>query len=138
MKRNEKITTIMTTELITGHTNQPLSQIQLSMAEGNFHHMLIVNGKKLVGLISSTDLLRVSYQYGQDPRQTSAVLDHTVSVQELMTTNIQTLSNTSTIRDAVNVFAEGQIHSLPVVNKDGELVGLVTTTDVLRYLKEQY
>lgn len=137
MKRNEKISTIMTTELVTGHIHQPLSEIQLAMAEGSFHHMLIVNGKKLVGLISSTDLLRVSYQYGQDPRQTSAVLDHTVSVEDLMSTDLQTLSHIATIRDAVNIFAEGQIHSLPVV-KDGDLIGLVTTTDVLRYLKEQY
>jgi len=138
MKRNEKITSIMTTDLVTSHIRQPLSEIQNAMAEGGFHHMLIVDGKKLAGLISSTDLLRVSYQYGQDARQTNAVLDHTVSVTELMTTDLQTMSQTQTIRDAVGIFADGKIHSLPVVNGDGELVGLVTTTDVLGYVRDQY
>jgi CBS domain-containing membrane protein len=138
MKRNEKISSIMTTDLVTSHINQPLSEISAAMAEGGFHHMLIVNGTKLAGLISSTDLLKVSYQYGQDPRQTDAVLDHTVSVSALMTTELQTIGRNQTIRDAVTIFAEGKIHSLPVVDDDSTLVGLVTTTDALRYLRDQY
>ena len=43
-----------------------------------------------------------------------------------------------TVREAVGVFAEGHIHSLPVVDDHENLVGIVTTTDVLRYMQEQY
>ncbi|MFT5681825.1 MAG: CBS domain-containing protein [Myxococcota bacterium] len=138
MKRNEKITKIMTSNLTTAHLQQPLSEVRATMAEGGFHHMLVVNGKKLIGLISSTDLLRVSYQYGQDVRQTDAILDDTVDVGSLMSRDLITLSEGNTVRDAVDIFSQGQLHSLPVVDSDGNLVGLATTTDVLRYMKEQY
>lgn len=138
MKRNEKITKIMTRELTTTHLQQPLSEVRATMAEGGFHHMLVVNGKQLIGLISSTDLLRVSYQYGQDVRQTDAILDDTVNVGSLMSKDLVTLSDSSTVRDAVDIFSQGKLHSLPIVDGDGNLVGLTTTTDVLRYMKEQY
>ncbi len=138
MKRNEKISKIMTRDLVTAHLQQPLSEVRATMAERGFHHMLVVNGKKLIGLISSTDLLRVSYQYGQDVRQTDAILVDTVDISSLMSRDLVTLSDSNTVRDAVEIFSEGQLHSLPVVDGDHNLVGLITTTDVLRYMKEQY
>jgi CBS domain-containing protein len=42
------------------------------------------------------------------------------------------------VRNAVQIFAEGKFHSLPVVDNDDNLVGIVTTTDVIRYVLEQY
>lgn len=138
MRRNEKITKIMTKDPSTVHIHQKLSEVRAAMTEGGFHHIPVVSGKKLVGLLSSTDLLRVSYEYGQDLRQTNEVLDHTVSIEGLMTDNLLTLSPQQTIRDAVEVFATGKLHSLPVVNADGHLLGMVTTTDVLSYMLEQY
>jgi CBS domain-containing protein len=137
MKRNEKITQIMTTPAVSVHLKQTLSEVQLAMAEGGFHHMPVVSGGKVVGLISSTDLLLVTYQYGQDPRQTSAVLDHTVKIEDLMVRDPVTLTSAKTVREAVEVLADGEFHSLPIV-EDGKLVGMVTTTDVLRYMRAQY
>jgi len=137
MKRNEKITHIMTDKPSTVYLTQKLSEARKSMAEGGFHHMPVVSGEDLVGLLSSTDLLRVSYEYGQDPRQTDAVMDNTMKIGELMRKEPITLSVNQTVRDAVGVFAEGRFHSLPVVDGD-KLVGLVTTTDVMKYMLEQY
>lgn len=87
-------------------------------------------------MLSSTDILRVSYQYGTDDRQTDAMLDHTVTVSELMK-EPTCVKRTETVRDAVRVLAEGTFHSLPVTTDSGELVGIVTTTDVMRYLLDQ-
>jgi len=137
MKRNEKITHIMTNNPATVNLTHKLSEARKAMTEGGFHHMPVVSGDNLVGLLSSTDLLRVSYEYGQDPRQTDAVMDNTMTIDQLMKDEPITLSAGQTVRDAVGVFAEGSFHSLPVV--DGKkLVGLVTTTDVMRYMLDQY
>jgi CBS-domain-containing membrane protein len=138
MKRNEPVTRIMTTTVVTVHTGQRLSEVRKAMTDGRFHHVPVVSGKKLLGMLSATDLLRVTYEYGVDDRQNDTVLDHTVAIRELMTTTPITIRDTATIRDAVGILAEGKFHSLPVVNGDGELAGLVTTTDILRYLLEQY
>lgn len=138
MKRNEPITHIMTTDVVTVHLGQKLSDVHKAMTTGGFHHVPVLNGKKLIGLLSTTDLLRVSYEYGTDPRQMDTVLDHTVSIEQLMQKYPVTLKKSQTVRDAVGVFAEGRFHSLPVVDEDENLLGLVTTTDVLRYMMEQY
>lgn len=138
MKRNEPISTIMTTGAVTVHLGQKLSDVHKAMTEGGFHHVPVVSGRKLIGLLSTTDLLRVSYEYGTDPRQVDAVLDHTVTIEQLMRKYPVTLKKGQTVRDAVGVFAEGKFHSLPVVDEDDNLLGIVTTTDVLRYMMEQY
>lgn len=137
MRKNEKITKVMTESPITIQVGQPVSEASSLMREHGFHHVPVVDGTQLVGILSTTDLLQVSYQHGADPRQIDAVLDHTVSIRELMR-EPQDLKNTQTVRDAVEILAEGKFHSLPVTSDEGALVGIVTTTDLLRYLKEQY
>ena len=84
MRRNEPVTKIMTPSPATAYTGMALSDVRAQMAEHRCHHMPVVSGKKLIGMISSTDLLRVSYEYGQDTTHANAVLDHTRSVEDVM------------------------------------------------------
>ena len=138
MRKNEKITTIMTASPTTVQVGQPLSEASRIMKEGAFHHVPVVDGTTLVGILSTTDLLKVSYVYGTDAREVDAVLDATVELKSLMQSDPVTLKTNQTVRDAVDVFAEGQFHSMPVVDDSGALAGIVTTTDVLRYMRDQY
>lgn len=138
MKKNERITKIMTPAPTTIQVGQKLSEVHAAMTKGGFHHIPVVDGAKLVGILSSTDLLRVSYEHGADVRQVDAVLDHTVSIRDLMTGEPIVLSASQTVRDAVGHFSKGAFHSLPVVDDEGQLAGMVTTTDVMQYMLEQY
>lgn len=137
MRRNEPVTHIMTKDPITANLSQKLSEVQQSMAEHGFHHMPVVNGTKLVGILSSTDLLRVTYDYGADPGQNAAVLDNTRTIADVMQPGPLSVSNKATVREVAEIFAKNWFHALPVVDGD-ELVGIVTTTDVMQYLLEQY
>ncbi|MEZ4239221.1 MAG: alpha-amylase family glycosyl hydrolase [Myxococcota bacterium] len=138
MRRNEKVTHIMTTAPNTVQVGQKVSEAAALMRDNGYHHVPVVDGKRLVGVLSSTDILRVSYEFGADPRQTDQVLDHTVSIQQLVDAEPVTITTEQTIRDAVDILAEGTFHALPVVDAAGDLAGLVTSTDLLRYLKDQY
>ena len=131
MKKNVPVKKIMTANPFTVHTQQKLSEVRSLMETNGFHHVPVVSGTKLVGMLSSTDILRASYTYEGDTRQTDAVLDHTVSVESLMTKEMATVGPTTTIRAATELLAEGVFHSLPVV-EEGDLGGLLTTTDILR------
>ena len=55
-----------------------------------------------------------------------------------MSKNIVTIKPTTSIREAAEMLAEGDFHSLPIVDKEGNLQGLVTSTDLIRYLLKQY
>ena len=99
----------------------------------------MVSGKQLVGLISATDMVRLSFSaYGADQRAVDAVLDHEFSIDGVMTKDIVTLNASSTVRDAAQTLSSGVFHSLPVVDQEGNLIGMITTTDLVRYLLDQY
>jgi CBS-domain-containing membrane protein len=55
-----------------------------------------------------------------------------------MTTSQTTISNTDTIRQVTDLLAKGSFNSLPVIEKEGDVVGIVTTTDLINYLNHQY
>lgn len=137
MKKNLHVTHIMHANPTTVHLGEKPSVAQEKMIEGGFHHLPVVSGKKLVGMLTSTDLLRASYEYGVDSRQSAVVLDDTRSIEDLMQSNPMSLHAESTIRKATEILSEGMFHGLPVV-KDGDLVGIVTTTDLLRFYLENY
>lgn len=76
--------------------------------------------------------------WGTDERTIDAVLDSQLRLADLMKPAPQTIRETATVRDAAQALAHGEYHSLPVVDGDGRLVGIVTSTDLIRYLLEQY
>ena len=98
-----------------------------------------VRGGELAGILSWTDFLRVSFgEFGnQDVRSLDAVLDHTRRLQDVMRTDVITMPISGTVRDAAAILSQGGFHSVPVV--DGtRLAGIVTSSDLIHYLVEQY
>jgi CBS domain-containing protein len=139
MKHNESVTKIMSRNLITVHHGDPVSKVRQLIREHGVHHVPVVNGDQLAGIISYSDVLRVSYgdTFNADDRAVDAALDHTMTIEQLMAKDVSVLSEQSTIREAAEILAQGRFHSLPVVN-GGKLVGLVTSSDLIRYLVEQF
>jgi len=137
MRRNEPVSKIMTASPATAHHGMPLSEVRGRMAELGCHHLPVVSGSKLLGMVTSTDVLRVSYDYGQPVAHANAVLDNTRTLEDIMQSDLTTVTSHTTIREAAEVLAKNAFHALPVVDNE-QLVGIVTTTDLLRYLLEQY
>jgi len=137
MKRNESIRKVMTSNPMSVQVGQPVHEAYKLLLEHDFHHIPVVDGDKLVGLVTSTDIGRITYSFDTDDRMTSTVLDHTRTLSEIMKKDVTTIPSSATVRDAVEILADGAYHALPVVDGD-KLVGIVTSTDLLRYLKEQY
>lgn len=139
MKKNEKIDRILTREIITVHVGQNVSDVRKIFAKHGFHHVPVVSGTKLIGIISASDLLRISIDgAGSDERSMDAYLDHQFSIEGLMIKDLETLSIRSTIADVADVLSDGNFHAVPVVDDDGGLVGLVTSTDLIRFLRDLF
>ena len=138
MKPNEQVAKIMSSDPVTVHMHSSLSEVGKVMADGHFHHVPVVAGKKLLGMISATDMTRASYEYGSEGGNMTTVLDNTRTIEDLMQRGLVTVKPTDTIRHATEILAKDWFHALPVVQEDDELVGIVTTTDILRYMLEQY
>lgn len=138
MKRHEAITKIMSPHVITVHHGDAVSKVRQLAAEHGIHHIPVVSGENLVGIISWSDILRVSFgdTFAVDQRAVDATLDHTFTIEQLMHKDPVKLADNATVRDAAEILARGEFHAVPIVHGT-KLVGIVTTTDLIRYLLEQ-
>ncbi|HTH66280.1 MAG TPA: CBS domain-containing protein [Gemmatimonadales bacterium] len=59
-----------------------------------------------------------------------------MKVADIMQTNLETIGTDDSVEDAVEILADKHISGLPVVSKRGQLVGVLSTTDVLQLLAE--
>lgn len=121
---NERIQTIMTSQVITLSPGDTLGQAREIFMSKHIHHLPIVDGKKLVGLVTSWDLFKLGL---------SAVAYQDMRVSEVMTTHLATLEPDQHIGAAAEVLMEHLFHAIPIVNDKHELMGIVTTYDILRY-----
>lgn len=129
----------MSSDVMTIHLAQKVSDARRLLAEQPFDHLPVLSGTKLVGMLSSRDLLRITFDAkNADARSVDAVLDHSFALEDVMTKNLTTIRGIDTIRHAAELLANGRFDSLPVVDDGGDLVGIVTTTDLIRYLLDQY
>jgi acetoin utilization protein AcuB len=99
------------------------------------HLPVVDNDGRLVGMISDRDLRGVTApqlmgsEHAADLR---AALE--ASVSTIMSTNVVTVGENATLRDVVGSMLENKIGALPVVNRSGSVVGIVSYLDVLRQL----
>lgn len=137
MKKRTPVSKIMTSEPITVNTTNNISDVLKIFENNNIHHLPVVSGDALIGMISKTDLERISYVTGvQNGKAASAVYDM-LSIEEVMTKQVETIPAEGQIKEAAELLAQGTFHALPVI-EDNAVKGIVTTTDVLNYLLEQY
>lgn len=139
MKRRELVSKIMSTNLITVNTTNNLVEAEKLFNENSIRHIPVVSGEDIIGMLSLTDLLRVSFvdAYGSDESDVDTAVYNMLSIEQVMVKNIVSVSSTQTIKEVAEILAKNEFHALPVVDND-KLVGIVTTTDLLNYLLEQY
>lgn len=140
LKQNESIEKVMTEKLVTITRQTKISEVGALFAEGGFHHLPVVSGNRLEGIVSYVDYMRICFgdAFNQDDREVAAMLDHSKSVSDIMTEEVRTIRKIDSVKDATKVLAESHFHSLPVVGENQELVGLVTSSDLLEYFYESY
>lgn len=139
MKYKVPVSTIMTKNVIKLNTSDDLTKAELLFKKHHIRHIPVVNGNKILGMLSYTDLLRISFADAVD--DDDEVVDTTVynmfTVEQVMAKNLVKVSPDTTIRETAEILASKEFHALPVCEGD-LLVGIVTTTDLIKYLIDQY
>jgi CBS domain-containing membrane protein len=139
MKQNEPISKIMSSDLKTVQVGQKLSEARKLLTDEAFNHVPVLDGKKLVGMLSTNALMRLTFDAGNaDVRSMDAVLDHQFTIEGVMKKDLITVKPTETVRHAAELLVKGSHQTLSVIGDDNTLAGLVTSTDLIRYLLEQY
>lgn len=141
MKKREPVSTIMTRHAHTVQLTDSLYQARDLIHKHEIRHVPVLDGDRLVGIISKTDLNRLSFSslFAGEGEADEAVFEM-LSIGQVMSQNPRVVKATDTIRAIAEILSREEFHSLPVVDDQdkSKLVGIVTTTDVIRYMLEQY
>ncbi len=113
----------MTRNPRTVSPGDPLSRAADILREGGFHHLPVVDGGKLVWILSDTDL--------RNAMLTSDAAGSDRPVREIMRTEVWSLSPEDSIDDALLVITREKFGALPVLSGE-KLVGIITKMDLLR------
>ena len=139
MKHKVPVSTIMTKNVVKLNVSDNLTKAETLFKKHHIRHIPVVKENTIIGMLSNTDLLRISFADEVDDEENS--IDITVynmfSVEQVMTKNLTTIVPATTIKEAAEILSKNEFHALPVLEND-TLVGIVTTTDLIKYLIDQY
>lgn len=137
MKKREQVSKIMTDNLITVNLTNKVSDVAQIFSEKNIRHVPVVSGKELIGMISKNDIERISFVTNRQEEKVTAQVYDNLSIEQVMTEQLDVVQKDDEIRNAAKLLASGKYHALPVLEGD-KLEGIITSTDVINYLLEQY
>ena len=122
---------VMSTNPTTIGVDDDISQARALLESGELHHLPVVIHDKLVGIVSSADLLKCYAMSGDLTKSATA------TVKDIMEIKPTVLERRSMLSDAAKKLARGGFHALPVVDADQTLVGIVTSSDLVTHLLHQ-
>ena len=118
---------LMSKPAVTIQPNQDYKTALALMQEKSLHHLPVVNSDgELSGMAAERDLLIAATHYLQSP----------VEVGDVMHRGVTAVTPETTAAKAAQLMLSQRIGSLPVVNAGGEVIGIVTETDVLKAFAE--
>ncbi|AWH75572.1 CBS domain-containing protein [Dokdonia sp. Dokd-P16] len=139
MKKRTPISSIMTTNLVTLKTTDSLEHAEQLFKEHQIRHIPVVEGNHIIGMLSYTDLLRISFAdaINEDEQEVDTVVYNMFTVEQVMAKKLVSVAPETTIKEVAQILANKEFHALPVL-QEGTLVGIVTTTDLIQFLLEQF
>jgi acetoin utilization protein AcuB len=125
----------MNPNVITVDADDSMLDATKLLKEHNIRHLPVLEKGKLVGVITDRDLKRAS------PSDATTLEAHellyliaTIKVREIMTRNPITVPYNYTIEEAAEILLHAKISGMPVVDKDGDVIGTITQTDLFKVL----
>jgi predicted transcriptional regulator len=131
---NIPVSTIMTKNIINVDVKDGLDKAEHLFKKHKIRHIPVTRNRKIVGMLSMNDLLRISFADGayREEGNIESEIYEMFSINNLMVRTPETVSSKATIREVTELLIKRKYHALPVVD-DEMVVGMITTTDLLRY-----
>jgi acetoin utilization protein AcuB len=132
-----KVSSYMTRQVVTIPSNMGIREAFFKMKENSIRHLPIVDEtNKLIGIISDRELRRPNWVDEANDISHVYYLDNSMLVNDVMITNIHVLHTYDTLKKAASVLLGEHIGAAPVLDKNGDLVGMLSAIDLLRALQD--
>jgi CBS domain-containing protein len=123
-----KLNDVFTRSVVTAAPEESLVAVAHSMQEHNIGTVVIVEGRRPVGIITDRDLALALGAHEVSPQ---------TRVQEVMTQHVLAIPADTDIYTATKFMRERGVRRLPIVDREDCLVGIVTLDDLLRFLAQE-
>ena len=131
-----KVSKYMTQKLIAVQPETSVKEAFMTMRARRVRHLPVVEGDELVGIISDRDLRRPRWAESLDDWTSYYQIDDNIAVKDIMTSNPEVVHTYDDVVKAVRLFREQRYGALPVQDKTGKLVGILSAQDLLLALEE--
>ncbi|MCC7553644.1 MAG: CBS domain-containing protein [Methanobacteriaceae archaeon] len=136
-KAFEKISVeeVMKTDIKSVSSDERLVHARRILIDSKIGRLPVIDSGEIVGILTSKDVIRclIAFRKNVPEKHQSAQIKNIV-VEDIMSTNIKTISQEDNIADVANILIETGYNGLPVVDDDENIVGIITQTDLLRLL----
>jgi len=146
-----QIKQVMTNQVVSVEPNTPITEVARILFDKQLTGLPVIDQtNKLVGIITEYDLLSRKkhihiptflelvndFDIKNDSKMANQAKEISkLKVKELMSTGVFTVTEETDIKEAAKLFTEKHINPLPVVNDKGNLVGIISRTDIIKLLK---
>ena len=132
------VESIMKQRVVTVEMDDSLETVQDIFRQARFHHLLVVSGEQLVGVISDRDLFKAVSPFLETFSETDRDLSTLQKrVHQIMTRKLITVSKDIPIKKAAQILREGNFSCLPVVTEGRKIEGILTWKDILVAVLDQ-
>lgn len=129
---------VMSREVIAVRPDTSLQMAAELMLEHGISGMPVVDEEgQLVGMLSKTDLVRHQLHEDEVPVENLPSGQHLLedtTVEDVMTPQVLAVWEGASLVDAAKIMVNAGVHRVPVVSRQGVLAGLITTTDIVRWV----
>ena len=132
--KNIRVSEHMTSPVITGAPDDGIRQAYFRIREAGIHHLPVMDGARLVGMLSDRDLRRPDWVDEARDVSHPYYLDDNLSVADLMTRNQVTTLTYDNLLTAAQLILQQGFGALPVLDKGEHLVGILSKGDLIRAL----
>jgi len=139
MLKSKPISDIMTKAVITVSHKDELETAELLFKKNRIRHIPVVSGDQIIGMLSYTDLLRISFAdaIDEDENTVDTIVYNMFTIEQVMAKNVISVPSSASIQEVAEILSQREFHAIPIVD-DGKLVGIATTTDLINYLLDQF
>lgn len=138
MNKNTHLSEIMTTNLVVANKHNSLSQLAEFFTNFGVHHIPVTDGSVPIGIVSVSDMVRfISGKMAENKFLSLSSLEQDFKIESIMTKLVFTLSKTDTVKKALETLSESGFQSL-LITENGNLVGLVTLKDLVRFTNNNW
>lgn len=123
---------VMTKDVQTLSEDESLAFVEEQIEKSHFRHLPVVDGTKLVGLLTHRDMLRLTSSPldAESKLRENRLLEFTY-VKDVMQTDLVTVTEDTPLVKAAILMRQKKTGCVPVIDDDRNLVGILTLTDLL-------